>query len=78
MAAEVVTLSERNSQCVLDRLEHPSAPNAKRRAAITKTHDRKAFDCGDAGLNDLIASGANTGGDRQRVIAWLDDPSSFT
>jgi uncharacterized protein (DUF1778 family) len=33
-AAEVVTLSERDSLRVLDLLEHPPAPNAKLRAAI--------------------------------------------
>lgn len=33
-AAEVVTLSERDSLCVLHLLEHPPAPNAKLRAAI--------------------------------------------
>jgi len=33
-AAEIVTLSERDSLLVLDLLEHPPAPNAKLRAAI--------------------------------------------
>ena len=33
-AAEVVTLSERDSQRVLDLLENPPQPNAKLRAAI--------------------------------------------
>jgi uncharacterized protein (DUF1778 family) len=33
-AAEVVTLSERDSLFVLNLLEHPPAPNAKLRAAI--------------------------------------------
>jgi uncharacterized protein (DUF1778 family) len=33
-AAEVVTLSERDSLCVLNLLEYPPAPNAKLRAAI--------------------------------------------
>jgi len=33
-ASEVVTLSERDSLCVLNLLEHPPAPNAKLRAAI--------------------------------------------
>lgn len=33
-ASEVVTLSERDSLCVLNLLEYPPAPNAKLRAAI--------------------------------------------
>jgi uncharacterized protein (DUF1778 family) len=33
-ASEVVTLSERDSLCVLNLLEFPPAPNAKLRAAI--------------------------------------------
>ena len=41
-AAEVVTLSERDSLLVLNLLEHPPAPNAKLRAAIAAMPKPKA------------------------------------
>eukprot|EP01035_Chromulina_nebulosa_P053700 gene53700-73433_t len=89
--AETLALSERDTRLWLDLLDHPPRPNERtagrsmtlpawREVAIEKTHNRRAFDCGQAELNAFLAQHARKAHERSisKTYVAIDETDRVT